>query len=309
MTDRQATVFDDILDLALGRDAARRPTLVRVLTDGFVRDERRRTVGETKQFEELMLHLLPQVDVFTRAVVAQKLATRDDAPRCIVELLAADEPTVSAPILARSPLLARETIARLTATGDASVRAAIAQRVDLSPEDAARLAEKGVTATARDAARPTPEPSDPERDTPAAPAPATNAADLARKMVRAAVLRRRDDLADLLAQALRKPPSLARAILDEDTGEALTAAIKMLDLGEDALAQLLILVNPSVAESYARVVALRERYRADTAETAAAALAQLAPRREVTTARRATEDREAAAPAEPARTSTGHRAA
>jgi uncharacterized protein (DUF2336 family) len=288
------TVFDDILDLALARDVARRPTLVRVLVDGFCRDEHPRSAAEIRQFEELMLHMLGQVDAFTRAVAAQRLSRRHDVPMSLIERFASED-EVAEPILAHSPLVTPELIDRVIAQGGSSARAGLARRSDLTPAQRAALAAPPVAmppageAGEKPSFEPPPiidEPRAPPLDFFAAP-PELRRATLHRlsatalertvepvsvekrkALVRFAVLRQRDAFAAALADGLGISPGLGRRIADDPDGEPLVVAAAALGFDVDALAQLLLLVNPAVGESYEKVTKLRDLFRLVTAEAA-----------------------------------------
>ena len=72
--------LDGLLALSGSSGLDIRPTLLRVLTDLFV-TARRRTDADVIRFNELAGHLVQQVDMATRLVVAEKLAPCAAAPR------------------------------------------------------------------------------------------------------------------------------------------------------------------------------------------------------------------------------------
>src|SRR6478752_10426164 len=66
----------------LMRDSA----LLRATTDLFVQ-EQTHTPDEVRRYEELIAHLLPKVAGEDRAFLAERLASRADAPEAVVRML------------------------------------------------------------------------------------------------------------------------------------------------------------------------------------------------------------------------------
>lgn len=133
----------DLADLAICRSEEMRPTLARVLTDLFVGRERRHSPEEIADFGELMDNLLDRVEPHSRRIIAEKLARRADAPPALVARLAAEPGAVSAPLLARSPLLEPARLLDIAKTADEAALAGIARRSDLGTDLARRLAQRG----------------------------------------------------------------------------------------------------------------------------------------------------------------------
>ena len=106
--------------------------LVCQITDGFLRGDEKRAVSDVKPFEELLGNLLPQSDVFTRCVVAQKLAKRSDVPRSILSALLNDESSICEPLVFHSSLLSAQDITSLMERRDPILRSALLARADLS---------------------------------------------------------------------------------------------------------------------------------------------------------------------------------
>src|SRR5437773_2429264 len=91
-------------DLARRNGVDVHPTLIRVLTDLYVQKPAH-TVEEQNHYTELVLRLLDDVDVGTRAIVARKLAAYRAAPAPVIQRLARDFIEVAEPILKHSPCL------------------------------------------------------------------------------------------------------------------------------------------------------------------------------------------------------------
>jgi uncharacterized protein (DUF2336 family) len=311
MTAPTPTVFDDILDLTLAREAARRPTLVRVLADGFARDTGPRTPAEVRQFAELMTHLLPQVDVFTRATVAQRIAARADAPLEIVGQLALDEEPIAELVVATAPRLPDDVLARLAARAEGPTALALARRPDITEAMRRLLAARGIApVSAPKAATPAPLPAPapmtvpppaprveprtaPPRRPPAfldAPSDARRRmlaalareaipvrvtaapAETVKALVRLAVLRRTDAFAEALSEILGVAPAFVARLLADRTGEGFVVAFKVMGLDETRFETLIGHAAPHLAEDMGAMMDLRALYGATSIEVAAIVL-------------------------------------
>ncbi len=91
--------------------------------------------------EGAMIMLLDDPSPLVRRALAEVFASAQKAPRVVVNALAADQPNVAAPVLARSPLLLDDDLVDLVATGHSETQIAIAQRPILSRALAAAIAE------------------------------------------------------------------------------------------------------------------------------------------------------------------------
>ena len=95
------------------RDAALLRATTELFTQEVVHDH-----DEIRRYEELSTHLLPKVPLEDRAYVAERLATRLDAPASLIRTLAKDKIEVARLILARSPALGPlDLLAIIAATG------------------------------------------------------------------------------------------------------------------------------------------------------------------------------------------------
>ncbi len=93
--------------------------------------------------EGAMIMLLDDSSPLVRGALSQVFASSQKAPPVVVHALAADQPEVALPILARSPLLSDEDLVDLFATGHPDAQIAIAGRALLSRPLAAAIAEVG----------------------------------------------------------------------------------------------------------------------------------------------------------------------
>jgi hypothetical protein len=81
-----------------------RPTLLRVLTDQYLRTAVH-TPDEERKYTELAMRLIDETDIPTRAAVSVRLAPHACAPRSIMLQLARDVLDVAEPVLLHSPVL------------------------------------------------------------------------------------------------------------------------------------------------------------------------------------------------------------
>jgi uncharacterized protein (DUF2336 family) len=93
--------------------------------------------------EGAMLMLLDDPSPLVRRALADALAASPAAPPAIVFALAADQPSIAAPVLALSPLFVDADLVDAVATGAPAVQSAIASRAALPRSVAAAIAEVG----------------------------------------------------------------------------------------------------------------------------------------------------------------------
>lgn len=94
--------------------------------------------------EGAMIMLLDDPSPLVRGALSEVFASAQKAPPIVVHALAADQPDVALPLLARSPLLNDEDLVDLFATGHPDAQVAIAGRAMLSRPLAAAIAEVGL---------------------------------------------------------------------------------------------------------------------------------------------------------------------
>jgi uncharacterized protein (DUF2336 family) len=93
--------------------------------------------------EGAMLMLLDDPSPLVRRALADVLAASPNAPSSIVFALAADQPSIAAPVLALSPLFVDADLVDTVATGGPELQAAIASRATLPCSVSAAIAEVG----------------------------------------------------------------------------------------------------------------------------------------------------------------------
>src|ERR1700685_2798093 len=93
--------------------------------------------------EGAMLMLLDDPPPLWRRARADVLAASPDAPPAIIFALAADQPSIAAPVLALSPLFVDADLVDAVATGGPAVQVAVASRATLPRSVAAAIAEDG----------------------------------------------------------------------------------------------------------------------------------------------------------------------
>ena len=285
--------LDGLDDLARLRGVDTRPTLARVLTDLYVQKPAH-TLDEETHYTELVLRLLDGIDIATRAVVAQKLATYPAAPRAVVLRLARDAIDVAEPLLRYSPCLPGVELATIADECGPLHAAAIAARRTFADAIPRPLSAR-VPAT-RPSASPLPRSSQwrqviGEAEAVAAP-PAENGlgelflkatsderrviianldpaepippravpSESIERLEAAALGRRPAEFAGELQRALGITGEIARRIVDDNGGEPLLIAAKALDMSSQVLVRILLFVNPAIGESVARVFALTQLY-------------------------------------------------
>ncbi len=275
-----------------GHDAQERAnSLVCQITDGFLRGEETRDHNEVRPFEELLSQLLPRADLFTRAVVSHKLSQRRDLPRRIVDMMVRDDAAVAEPLVIHSNLLTTNDLSQLIERDDPILRLSLLKREDLT------LAQRQALLLDIPLRRPLTlaELEPPEADTqrliisiprqqaasalvakPQHDAPIVfskpievlpHAKALMQNMIRAAVLRRPQDLGAIIAHELDIEPVIAQALLKDESGEALIATCRHLHISEDASVQVATLLYPALLRTGDGMRNLRRIYRAFTDES------------------------------------------
>src|SRR4051812_11884934 len=93
--------------------------------------------------EGAMIMLLDDPSPLVRRALSEVFASAQKAPRVVVHALAADQPEIAIPVLARSPLLTENDLIDLIATVHPDAQVAIATRALLQRSLAAAIAEVG----------------------------------------------------------------------------------------------------------------------------------------------------------------------
>src|SRR5690242_7700452 len=93
--------------------------------------------------EGAMIMLLDDPSPLVRRALSEVFASAQKAPRVVVHALAADQPEIAIPVLARSPLLLEDDLIDIVATAHPDAQIAIATRAILPRSLAAAIAEVG----------------------------------------------------------------------------------------------------------------------------------------------------------------------
>lgn len=263
--------FDGLLDLAQHDGVDIRPTLLRVVTDGFMQNANP-APEETRQYTELAIRLLQETDISARAAVAERLAHHPSAPRAIILQLARDVLEVSEPVLRHSVCLTPADCEMISKTCSPHHAAIISERgrpatptqgaAALAPRagngEAVRLCDLFFAADSAErrlillnldyaATQPAPLPGDLQR------------IDIWR--LELAALRHQSEVVMReLESALGISSGQARRMINDEFGEPIVAAAKAMDMPADALQRMLLFLNPKVGQSVDRVFKLAALY-------------------------------------------------
>ncbi|HET9714837.1 MAG TPA: hypothetical protein VFP60_01515 [Pseudolabrys sp.] len=206
--------LDSLLDLACRDGVDVRPTLLRVLTDLYVQ-KTNHTPDEEKQYVELALALIENVDQQTRLSVKDALAAYPEAPSALLERLA----QMPSPRAGHDLPPEAESLVELFFSASAEERRLILTNLDI------------VSETRR------PLPPDSE---------------LVRRLENAALRRDPAEFARILERVLGISRALADRITRDDSGEPLVAAAKALGIASDVFQRILLFLNPAIGQSVER---------------------------------------------------------
>jgi hypothetical protein len=225
MTDHSpAPRIEGLVDLACRSGVDVRPTLLRVLTDLYVQ-ARSHSSSEEAQYVELALRLIDSVDDQTRAAVAARLAGYPRAPLAVLRRL--DEMADAQSEGTAEP--ADNDLSAAFFAADSYERRLILTNLDAADSAAVRRSASPATETCR--------------------------------RLEAAVLEHRlDEFARRLESALLLPRGLAGKIAADQSGEPVVVAAKALGMPNAALQRILLLINPAIGRSVARVYELSALY-------------------------------------------------
>ncbi|MEO8667568.1 MAG: DUF2336 domain-containing protein [Bauldia sp.] len=137
---------NDLADLSLSSQQNRDAALLRATTDLFLQ-EPSHDRDEIRRYEELASHFLPRVSQADRAYVAERLASRSDAPTAVIRLLAKDTVEIARHILIKSPVLTSLDLLTVVAATGAEHHRLIAARERLGADVERALRLMGDTET------------------------------------------------------------------------------------------------------------------------------------------------------------------
>jgi uncharacterized protein (DUF2336 family) len=228
--------LDGLTELANRDGVDIKPTLLRVMTDLYVQ-KAVHSAEEERHYTELAVRLIDQVDVATRTIVAGRLANYPAAPHVITEHLArgrsqrgetAPTPRTDAPATGKAATLTELSELFLTADGQE-------RRMILLHLDYADLP-------------------------PAAPLAPQVAQESIRCLEMAALGHNNEGFAHEIERALGIERSLARRLIDDQSGEPILVMALALGMPADVLQRILLCLNPAISHSVLRVYELSKLY-------------------------------------------------
>jgi hypothetical protein len=227
--------LDGLVDLACRDGVDIRPTLLRVLTDLYVRKPTHSAEEET-QYIELALGLMETVDAPTRAAVAASLSAYPAAPAAILRKLADTESMLGSDTSTRNDAKTDDLVELFFAAGD----------------DERRLILTNLDAAAGTARR----------------RPAPTASEVIRRLETAALQRNAGEFSRILERALGINRELAARVARDHSGEPIVVAARALGMKAAVLQRILLFLNPAIGQSVERVYDLARLFDELTPEAA-----------------------------------------
>ena len=138
----------DLIELAQEPSSTRRRELLREITDLFFgRPADLHSAVEMEHFDEVLGALAVEMEAEVRAELAGRMADTRRPPHRLIRTLAADEATVAAPVLTRSPALGEADLVALAMDRSQEHLRAISGRGDLTTAVSDVIVERGDDAT------------------------------------------------------------------------------------------------------------------------------------------------------------------
>jgi len=250
--------FDGLMSLSQREGVDIRPTLLRVLTDLYVQTPDH-TPDEERQFTELTMRLLDEVDDATRAVVRGKLAIYPKTPRDVRRKLLIPPP----------PLYPRDAAPSLQPAQSEAEPAMVAApplapqqpspMLSMKPQDASSLIEMFTAAPSRERAKILENLLDAPLK-PSAKIDPKRASRAIASLEGAAMVADAQAFTTELADALILPASVAKEIVADPLGEPLACAMKALGMNAESFQRVLLFLNPSIGASVIDVYRLARMY-------------------------------------------------
>lgn len=149
MTPERKTIIEELEEAISGQAIGYRAEKLRRLSDLFLAGSSRYTDDEVAVFDDVMTHLLDEMEMSVRSELASRFATLENAPVNLVRMLAADSAIeVAGPVLAGSPRLDDETLIGHARTKDQPHLLAISRRASIGEAVTDVLVERGDRAVA-----------------------------------------------------------------------------------------------------------------------------------------------------------------
>jgi uncharacterized protein (DUF2336 family) len=146
-----ASVIDELETvLAAGSSDRRRTEILRRVTDLFLGNAESFNAEQVGVFDDVLAHLVKQVETTALAELGTKLAPIDNAPNGIIHSLARhDEIAVAGPVLAQSPQLTDSDLVEIAASKGQDHLGAISERKRLAAAVTDILIQRGDTTVVR----------------------------------------------------------------------------------------------------------------------------------------------------------------
>jgi hypothetical protein len=249
--------FDGLMSLSRREGVDVRPTLLRVLTDLYVQSSTH-SADEQRQFVELAMRLIDQVDDATRAAVKARLAIYPSTPAPIMQKLG-----LSAAQEGRRVPLAREIPvpppAPLPVRTPTEAEQRMAPNMAMQPKDAAEIHDMFFRAGASERAlilhnlAQTPLKAAPR-------IPTVRAKRAIQILEMAAIAGDVENFTFELGDSLILPSRVAAQIVDDPSGEALAVAARALDMPSPVFQRILLFFKPEIGNSVTDVYRLSRLY-------------------------------------------------
>ena len=231
--------LDGLTELANRDGVDIKPTLLRVMTDLYVQKPRH-SAEEERQYTELALRLVDQVDAATRSIVFDRLSNYSAAPQPVTQRLARDRidrseapppppPTTDAVRFAAGAATPAE-LSELFLAASAEERRMILLNLDCAP-----LASVD-------------------------PVPPQTAEEAIRRLEMAALSHNSEALVQEVERSLGISRTLGRRLIHDDSGEPILVIAMALSMPADVLQRILLCLNPAISQSVLRVYELSTLY-------------------------------------------------
>jgi uncharacterized protein (DUF2336 family) len=138
-----AISMSQLQSLARERLPGKRHELLRALTDSLFQPEHELSMTERELFDDIVERVLDDIEPLARQELAERLASRADAPHRLVVRLAGDIIAVASPVLMHSPVLLDDDLAPLALAKSQDHLLAISRRTRLSPRITDILVDRG----------------------------------------------------------------------------------------------------------------------------------------------------------------------
>lgn len=124
----ESSSLQSLIELARDPDPAARQALSQHITDICLEAPRLLNEEEKEVAGHILVHLSREFETEMRAGLARQLASSPRAPKILIQALAADEISVSSPVIAQSPLLEEQDLVEIVMNRTHAHRLSVAMR-------------------------------------------------------------------------------------------------------------------------------------------------------------------------------------